>query len=497
MSFVSPSFLLFLSIALLCFFIMPRRLRWGVLLLSSYAFYWLVGGLFALVAISFTVLTVYASGLWAGMLRDKKAKTAMRRVPLILCLVTNFGLLALFKFSEAILPSLGLLLIPGISFYTFQAAGYLLDIYIGKVKPERNILKTALFLSFFPQLVQGPISRHSDIASDLFAGHGWDWERSRSGVQRIIWGYFMKLVIANYAAPIVNNVFSQYWEYGGAVIVFGVLVYCIQIYADFAGGINIALGIAKIVGVKPPENFRQPFFANSLADFWRRWHITLGAWLRDYLFYPLILSAPMGKLGRFLRKNLSSRVGKLLPPCIATFCVYFVVGIWHDLSWNFIAFGMLNGLIISVSLFAEPIMEKLRGKTGIDGSKPGFGRVFAALRTFAILGVLRYFARAASLSAAIDMIRRTAYHPRLHELWDGTLLKLGLDRTGYLVLLGGVAVLLVRDFITERGRDCGQMLNESKPLLQFVLLLAALASILVFGIFQESAHSANFIYAGL
>ena len=497
MSFVSPSFLIFLIVALLCFFIAPRKFRWGLLLLFSYVFYWFVGGLFALSAITFTILTVYASGLWAGKLREKKAKPALRRLPLALCLVANFGLLAFFKFSNIVLPSLGLLLIPGISFYTFQAAGYLIDIYTGKAKPERNILKTALFLSFFPQLVQGPISRNSDIASDLYAGHSWDWERARSGVQRIIWGYFMKLVIANYAAPIVNAVFSEYWEYGGAVIIFGVLAYCIQIYADFAGGINIALGIAKIVGVNPPENFRQPFFASSLPDFWRRWHITLGTWLRDYLFYPIILSKPMNKLGKFLRKTLGSKVGKLLPPCLATFCVYLVVGIWHDLSWNFVVFGLLNGIVISISLFAEPLMVKLRKKTGIDGSKPGFGRVFAALRTFAILGIFRYFARASSLGTALVMIRQTVRHPRIYELWNGVLLNLGLDYSGFFVLLFGVIVLLVRDFITERGKDCGTVLNESKPVLQFVILLIALASILFFGIYSGEAHSANFIYAGL
>ena len=496
MSFISPLFPLFLAVSLFCYFISPRRFRWCVLLLASYVFYCFLGGLFAVSAISFTVLSVYASGLWASSLREKKASLALRRVPLALCLTANFGLLAFFKFNALILPSSSTLLIPGISFYSFQAAGYLIDVYLGKANAERNPLKAALFLSFFPQLIQGPISRHSEIAGDLLAGCGWDWERARSGVQRIIWGYFMKLVIANYAAPVVDTVFAEFRGFGGTVIIFAVLIYSIQVYADFAGGINIALGIAQIVGINLPENFRQPFFANSLADFWRRWHITLGRWLRDYLFYSLALSKAMGKLGRPLRKAFGNRAGKLVPSCIATFCVYIVVGVWHGTGRHFPVFGILNGVFISASLFAEPFMEKLRRKTGIDGRRPGFGMVFASLRTFALLSFLRYFARAGSPAEALSMLRHTVFHPRLRELWNGALLELGLDGKGYVVLTAGTIVLLTRDLITERGTDCGQMLNRARPAVQFILILVALTSIMLLGLYSGNVQSATFIYAG-
>jgi D-alanyl-lipoteichoic acid acyltransferase DltB (MBOAT superfamily) len=496
MSFVSPLFLVFLPAVLILYFIVPQRFRWYVLLLSSYVFYWYVGGLFALAAITFTIVTVYASGIWAGILRRNKAKRALRRAPLAICLVLNFGLLAFFKFSAVITPAFGVLLIPGISFYTFQAAGYLIDVYTGKVQSEKNPLKAALFLSFFPQLIQGPISRHGEIASDLFAGHGWDWERSRSGIQRIIWGYFLKLVIANHAAPIVNAVLGDYLQYGGAIIILSILVYSIQIYADFAGGINIALGVAKMVGVNLPENFRQPFFASSLADYWRRWHITLGSWLRDYLFYPISVSAPMGKFGKFARKKLGKRVGKFLPSCIATFCVYLVVGVWHGSGMQLIAFGLLNGLFISVSLFAEPLYEKIRAKTRINGVKPGFGRVFSALRTLVLLVFLRYFVRSGSLREALSMLKQTLLHPRVRELWNGTLHNLKIDTTSCIVLAAAVIVMLARDFITERGKNCGELLNKARPVVQFVLLLAVLLAILIFGIYSGQALSANFIYAG-
>jgi len=494
-SFVAPQFFLFLAAAFACYFAAPPRLRWCVLLAASYVFYWFVGGLLAMCAISFTILTVHACGLWAGRLREARAGRALRRAPLAVCLALNFGLLLFLKFSGVFLPGLGVLLIPGISFYTFQAAGYLIDIYKGKAAPWKNPFRTALFVSFFPQLIQGPISRHSQIADDLFAGRGWDWERARGGLQRVIWGYFMKLVIADHAAPLVNKLFADYHSYGGAVIVFGMLVYSVQIYADFAGGINVALGIGEILGVNMPENFRQPFFANSLTDFWRRWHITLTAWLRDYLFYPIALSRPLGRLGKAARAAFGNRVGKLLPTSLATFAVYFAMGVWHGSGANLFVFGILNGLFITAGLFAEPQLIRLRAKTGIYGDKNGFGRAFAVLRTLALMVFLRYFAGAPSLHAALSMLKQTLLHPRIHELWSGALLNFGLTGADYAILAAGTAALLARDVIAERGADSRALLNAARPAAQFALLFAALVSITLFGIYSGSALSAGFIYA--
>jgi len=185
----------------------------------------------------------------------------------------------------------------------------------------------------------------------------------------------------------------------------------------------------------------------------------------------------------------------MLQPCLATFCVFFAVGIWHGAGAKTLVFSFLNGTLISLSLFMQPFFEKLRVKTRIDGTKSGFGRVFAALRTMAIIMFLRYFLRAGSLEVALVMIKRTAYHPRLYELWDGTLLKFGLSLEEYLVFIAGTAVLLVRDFITETGRKCNQWINSLMPITQFVLLLVALLSLIIFGVYSGDAVSAEFIYA--
>jgi len=495
MSFIAPSFFLFLAIVGGAYFLAPKRIRWLILLVSSYVFYWFVGGLFAFAVISFTIITMYLTGLWASALREQKARLSLRRLPLFLCLTVNIGLLLFFIFSAQIAPQFGMLLIPGISFYTFQAAGYLIDVYRGKVIAERNPLRLALFLSFFPQLVQGPISRHSEIAADLFSGHGWDWDRARRGVQRVIWGYFMKLVIANRAAPLVHAVFDGYDNFGGAVIVFGVFVYSIQIYADFAGGINITLGIAEIFGVKLPENFRQPFFANSLTDFWRRWHITLTRWLRDYLFYPIALSKPLIKVGKISRRVFGNRIGKILPTSIATFCVYLAMGVWHGSGAQILMFGILNGALITLALIFEPQIELLRHITKIRGENNGFGKMFAILRTLGLMIFLRYFARAVSLGHAFAMLRQTVSAPRLHELWNGTLLYLDMSLFDYAVLLFGTMVLLMYDLIAEKGIDCRARLDQSRPLVQGFVLIGLLLAITIFGIYSGDALSANFIYA--
>ena len=495
MSFISPNFPIFAVAALILYFVAPQRARWCVMLASSYVFYWLLGGFFAIYAISFTIATVYASGLWAGYLRTHKARRSHRRIPLAACLTVNFGLLMFFKYGAPLLPSMGIMLIPGISFYTFQAAGYLVDIYKGKVEPERNPLKTALFLSFFPQLIQGPISRHSQIAGDLFAGHGWDWKRSRNGVQRIIWGYFLKFIVANRALPLVSAVFAGYRQYGGTVIFLSAFVSGVQLYADFSGGIDISLGVAEIFGIRLPENFRQPYFANSLMDFWRRWHMTLNAWLKDYLFYPLALSAPLGRLGRHTRKLLGNRAGKMLPTFLATFCVYFIVGIWHGIGVNLLVFALLNGSIITAALIMEPLLAGLRAKTGIDGSKDGSGRVFAILRTIALITLMRYIAGAESIEATLVMLRRSVLNIRLRELWNGTLLNLGMSFVDYAALVAGMVVLFIRDLAQERGTGYRDAINAARPAVQFVVLLAMLAIVTFFGIYSGSARSADFIYA--
>ena len=499
MSFTSPSFLAFLGVTLAAYFVAPRRVRWCVLLAGSFVFYWFLGSWFALGMIALTTMSVFGAGLWAAKLREAKASKRMRRLPLLLCLLLNFGLLFLLRYSGAFFPALGSLMIPGISFYTFQAAGYLIDVYKGKQTPTRNPLRFALFLSFFPQLIQGPISRYGSVADDLFAGHGWDWDRARGGVQRILWGYFMQFVIANLAAVPAQTIFADYFAFGGATILLGVFCFILQTYASFAGGIYIAIGLGEIVGVQLHDNFRQPFFARSLTDFWRRWHISLNTWLRDYLFYPLAISKPLTKLGNASRRALGAYFGKIIPVSISTFLVYFIMGVWHGITLPAVVFGLLNSGLITLSLFCEPLIAKLRAKTKLDGNGGAFGTAFAMLRTFGLLTVLRYFTLSDSVRVSLSMLKRTLLHPQISGLWNGALANIGLGTQELVLLAFGALLLLLRDILAEHaeahGSTAREKLNKAAPILQFALTFAVVALIAYCGIYREGYIATEFVYA--
>jgi D-alanyl-lipoteichoic acid acyltransferase DltB (MBOAT superfamily) len=478
MSLVSPGFFAFVAITLGVYFVATKRFRWIALLIGSYVFYFLMGGWVSLAAVNLAALVIWRAGITIGNMRGANAGKARLRLPLTAALALLFGGLAAVK-------SVNLLTVVGVSFYTFQAVGYLVDIYAGKVQAERGFFKLALFLSFFPQLVQGPIARHSQVAEDLQAGHGWDYDRARHGAQRIIWGYFIKLVVADRCAVAVNAVFGNPGGYGGAVIIFALVLYAVQVYGDFAGGISIMAGIGEIVGVKLPDNFRQPFFAVSVADFWRRWHITLGSWLKDYLFYPIALSKPLGRLGVAARKALGVRLGKLLPATVATFAVYFVMGIWHGATWQGFAFGLLNGFIISAAQYIEPFVKRRDN---------ALWKVFAIARTFVIMLFLRIFVRAAGMADALLMLKRVALNLNPSEIVRGALFELGLSKADYAVMLAGIAVMFIVEVSAERGRDAFKSYDNAPAVLQCAGLLIMLGCLTVFGLYSGNAASAAFIY---
>lgn len=291
-----------------------------------------------------------------------------RRWLLGVCLALNFGLL--FACKGLLLASSIAALPLGISFYTFQAMGYVLDVSRGRTAPERNFFRVALFTMFYPQLVQGPISRWNNLAPELFSGR--ESEDRRQGIQRMLWGYFKKLVIADRIAPAAAALARG--DFGGVGTLALALTYCVRIYGDFTGGMDIALGLALLLGIRLPENFSRPFGADSFAEFWRRWHITLGEWMKDYIFYPLCVCRPMRRLGKWSRGHLGS-FGKKLPVLLASCLTWLATGIWHGLSFNFPLWGLLNFCVISVS-------PMLRGK------KRG-SRLFWTAVTFFLMNLVR------------------------------------------------------------------------------------------------------------
>lgn len=531
MNFVSFTFLSFLILVFFLYFLVPKKHQWIVLLISSYAFY-LFSGFKTVIFLIVATFVVFFSGLLieksnntfsikkeqllvSNSSKDmkiwkekyQKQKTTVLTIGLLVVFII-LGLLKYFNFlanniNHVInllnlgfrIPILDLLIPLGLSFYTFQSAGYLIDVYRGKIPADRNLLKFALFVSFFPQLVQGPISRYSDLANQLYSGHNFDYVRIKFGAQLILWGLFKKLVIADRAAIIVNNVFLNYLDYEGLSILIAVMIYGIQIYCDFSGGIDMARGIAQIFGINLTDNFARPFFATSLSDFWRRWHITLGAWVRDYVFYPITLSKSFTKLGRISRKLLGNNFGKMVPMIFAMVITFLIIGIWHGAQWKYVFYGLYNGFIISLGIVLTPFFKKANNifkiKTNIFS-----WHLFQIVGTFFLVTFGRYFTRAVGFMAGWELVKQTfkIFNPWI--FFDGSLYKLGLDRSSFHLLLVLIVFLLMVDFLQERGVNIREKISQQNLLFRWTIYLLAIFSIIIFGIYGIGYDAASFIYRG-
>lgn len=529
MNFVSSSFILFITAVVLVYFITPKKIRWCVLLAASWIFYWL-NSRWLLLIHALTALFTWGIGLWIGKIdsdgisllkesadslsgeekKTLKGKTKKRiRSVMWLGIAVDLGLLLFLKYWNFFIgtvnpfmrrlnitfPELHLLLPLGISFYTLQAMAYLIDISRGKVEPDRNPLKFMLFMSFFPQIVQGPIARHSQLAHQLYEGHDFDFHRIGLGIQLMLWGWFKKIVIADRIAIPVAQVIDNIGAYKGLIIFFSFALYGIQIYADFSGGMDIARGFAQMVGVDLELNFTQPYFSRSIEEFWRRWHITLGSWMRDYVFYPLSLSKGFTSLGRKARKIFGVSFGKKLPSFLAMFIVYFLVGIWHGSSYKYIAYGLWNGIFIMSGIMFGELYEKIRKFCGFDMNTIGY-RLFQIGRTFVIVSLGRYFSRAYSLKYAVRFFRDTMNGWQdLSFLVNGTLQKLGLDTANWILLFIAILVLLLVDFIHEKDIHIREVVALQHPLFRWIVYTIVILSILIFGVYGPEYDVSGFIYA--
>ena len=514
MNFFSLTFPICLFGAVLLYYLLPQKVQWVFLLLVSLGFY-AMGGWKPLVFLGITALSTFGTGLLLEGLNRKAAEAKARgertaapvgrkRLALTLCLVLNFGILYTLKYwnstaaalREAGLPDLslsGLLLPLGLSFYMFQSIGYTVDCYRGKYPAQRNPLRYLLFVSFFPQMVQGPISRYDQLAPQLMAGHRFDAENLRSGIQLALWGYCKKLLIADRAAVVVNAVFREPGNYGGFFYAFAVLFYCIQLYCDFSGGIDITRGAARMFGIDLAENFHRPIFAVSLAEYWRRWHITLGTWMRDYVFYPLSFSRPFAALGRWSRKRFGGKPGKVVPTACATFVVYLIIGVWHGASFRYVVFGLYNGVILTASILLAKPFSAWRKRLKAE-AHPGLWHGFRLLRTMAIVFVGRYLTRAGSLALALRMLGTTLRHPCLYQLRDGTFGALSLRPVDYAAVGLGTIVLLLVEWRAEKGVDVQRDLAKRHGFVQWLAVFVPLVLLLWTLLLSGSAVDVNLIY---
>uniref|UniRef100_UPI00405758D4 MBOAT family O-acyltransferase n=1 Tax=Acetatifactor sp. TaxID=1872090 RepID=UPI00405758D4 len=527
MLFTSYEFIGFIAVLLVLYYLIPKKYQWVLLLIASYAFYCIADPRY-LIYILTTTVTIY----FAACMMDRNAakqseylklhkdelskeekkdfKKRQKKIRLrwtVACVLVNVGILVAVKYTNfifeninAVLQMFGqtgqfslcsLILPMGISFYTFQAMGYLIDVYRGTVPAEKNIFKFALFVSFFPQLIQGPISRFGDLSQTLYKEHHFDPKVVTYGLQRVLWGYFKKLVVADRILAGVTTIISDIDTYHGAYAFIGMVFYTIQLYADFTGGIDITIGIAESLGVTVQENFHRPYFSKSLKEYWRRWHISMCNWFRDYIFYPVSASGPLQKLSKFLRKNVNDTLGKRLPVYIASFMVWFTTGLWHGASWNFIVWGLGNWAVLMISEELEPLYLKFHNRFPVEDKF--VYKLFQVGRTFLLVCCLNMFDCYVSVADTFRAFGSMLTATNWNILWNGALLDIGLTGLDYGILVFGVIVLFAVSLVQRSGKIRDRIACKPYPV-RFVTWFGLFLIILLIGAYGIGYDSSQFIY---
>ncbi len=487
MLFNSLEFLIFFPVVTLLYFAFPHRVRYIWLLIASYFFYMCWNPKYALL-MAFSTVSTYA----AGVLIEKSKRTLTKKLWVGLSFSVNIAILFFFKYFdfaidninallsaggfELVNPAFDVILPVGISFYTFQALGYTVDVYRGDIESEKNILRYALFVSFFPQLVAGPIERSGNLIKQLRERHYFNTKNVANGMMLMLWGFFEKLVIADRAAYVVDTVYNNYTAYSGLSLVLATVLFAFQIYCDFASYSDIARGAAQVMGFNLMKNFNTPYFAKSVSEFWRRWHISLSTWFRDYLYIPL-------------GGNRKGRARKYFNLMV----VFLLSGLWHGASWNFVIWGGLNGIYQIAGDATKGIRLKLSQKMGLD-REVFSNKLLKVIVTFALINFSWIFFRAESFTAAISIIKSIFSEFNLWIFTDGTIFTLGLDAKDMLVLALSLAVLFVMSLMKYRGIAIRETLAKQGLWFRYFVYLAGIFAVLIFGIYGPEYDASQFIY---
>lgn len=381
----------------------------------------------------------------------------------------------------------------GISFYTLQAVSYIVDVNRGKYKACKNPLDIFLYLSFLLTIVEGPVARFDQLGTQLVKGERLSFKNMQLGYQLILWGLFKKIVVADRAAEFVNNVFDNPNKYTGVIVIAGILFYTLQLYCEFSGVMDIVTGMGELMGINLPENFARPFFAKSINEFWQRWHITLGAFLRDYIFYSISLSKPFMKLTKSARKRFNPYYANLIPTAFALFFVWFANGFWHGAGWKYIVYGLYYYVLMMLALFMEPLFAKLCKAFRINREAKPFA-LFQMVRTFFIVNIGMLIFRADDLKAAFTML---AAIPRLNlaAIRVGGGNGLGLDLKDYGILVVGTVVIFLVSLLREKGVDIRERIYRMPFMVKFVGYLVAALVIITIGAYGDNYGVVDLIYA--
>lgn len=516
----------FLPICIIVYSIIPQKTKKYFLLFASMVFFWLVSGQL-IVYLILTIMSVHYFGIWLDRIQGKRnaaVKAAPKeerkalkkvflhqsRLVLLFAAVIHIGVLLVIKYSPFFTTNVNnlfaLLNVPlqldipsyimpiGISFFTLQAISYLFDVYRGLIKADDNIFRLALFMSFFPQIVEGPICRYGQTANQLWNVKQIEFENLKLGAQRILFGLMKKLVIADRLNPLIKEVFSNYSNYQGGIIAIAAVCYTIQLYMDFSGTMDAVMGIAQIFGVTMPENFQRPFFSKSISEFWQRWHITLGTWFKDYIFYPVTMSKPMKNLTSSARKKLGNHFGPLLAGSVALFCVWFCNGLWHGSAWNYIFFGMYHFALILAGNIISPAVTATNKKLHINADCFAY-RTMQMVRTTILVIIGELFFRAEGLKDGLAMFGKMVTDFSFSTL-DSTLMdKLKIDVQDIIIVAVALVIIFVISVLNEKGINIRLSLKKKNIVIRWGLLYALIMFIVIFGAYGKGYVPVDPIYA--
>ena len=488
----SFTFLFFVALVLLLYYFFPKRYRWLVLLVGSVIFFLNASGIKLLPVFLGICLVNYLAAIGIGSIR-KNALNIEWKAKVFYCAAVfiDVALLVLYKDSDFFHAHLAAPI--GISYFTLILIGYLTDVYWGRFEAERSFLKLVLFAGYFPQLSSGPFVKYDAMRDELFLPKAFDFERIVFGVERIIWGLFKKLVIAERLSVIVNAVYGDFTTYQGFYVWTAVAAFVLQLYADFSGAMDIVLGVSECFGIRLPENFQTPFYAVSIQEFWRRWHITLGEWLREYVFYPLLRSRLLFKLKKWCKKRWGRNFEKRfnLPLYIGLFVTWFLIGFWHGGKLNYIwGSGLYYWLLIMLGDLSAPLFKKAIAVLKIK-TQCWSWRFFQRVRTAVLFAFGLSFFRSESIQAGAALWRSAFAVNNVWILFDGSLCELGLDTKDFFVLIFTLMLLFVVEHYKTRMDVRGRLAEQNYL---FRLAAVLLMAFVVFGKYGANYVASAFIY---
>lgn len=522
-SYNSLYYIIFLLICVIAYYVMPSKKRWLILLISSLLFYMCAGvaQLFVLLATSLIIWTAsllihksYAKAdeeLTQKNLTGKAKlefllpkKKKCRNYILIPALLLVIGILCYYKFADSIINSISSwtgsgqitleILAPlGISYYTFSSTGYLLDVYWRKQPHIENYFQFLLCMCFFPQIVQGPISRYNKLFPQFQQNNRFNYERFCFGLQLMLYGYFKKMVIADRLAILTTGVFRHITEYEGLIFPIALAASSFQIYMDFSGCMDIVRGTSQIFGINLEQNFKHPFFSKNTAEFWRRWHITLGTWFKDYVYMPIAMSPKLLKCIKKIKEKHGNNIAKIVNTAIPLSVVWILTGLWHGTGMNYIIWGFYYGVIIILGTILGKHYKKLANFLKINVESKGY-KYIQMLRTFSVFTIGRLITAPGTLQASVQVLRQTfsCFNPWI--FWDGTFYNVGLDLSDYIIVILGFILVLKVSLLQEKI-SVRAWIARRNIIVRWLIYYMAIFAILILGIYGSGYDASAFIYA--